>query len=228
MFDVSLSELMLIGVIALIVIGPERLPKVARTIGHLVGRAQRYVSDVKTDIQKEMDLDELTSLKGQMQDAAKSVKDSMSEASNSLRKPIDEAQKALKEASASVDTLIKAETAEIKSDQAKTEADTAAPGAAAAIAAATSAVAAADAAVAATAAANAAATVPSEAVAPAEPVSELVELGSAAPLIDLPPDPLALEPMPTPGTDADLTPEPVQLGSASAADAPPTPSKAST
>ncbi|HEY9572248.1 MAG TPA: Sec-independent protein translocase protein TatB, partial [Pusillimonas sp.] len=49
MFDVSFSELMLIGVIALIVIGPERLPKVARTIGHLVGRAQRYVGDVKTD-----------------------------------------------------------------------------------------------------------------------------------------------------------------------------------
>ena len=77
MFDVSFSELMLIGVIALIVIGPERLPKVARTIGHLVGRAQRYVSDVKSDIQREMDLEELNSLKGQMEDAARSVKSSM-------------------------------------------------------------------------------------------------------------------------------------------------------
>ncbi len=107
MFDVSFSELLLIGVIALIVIGPERLPKVARTLGHLVGRAQRYVSDVKTDIQREMDLDELSSLKGQMEDAAKSVKSSMQDATESLRQPLDEAQKALKDASASVDNLVK-------------------------------------------------------------------------------------------------------------------------
>ncbi|RTZ43274.1 twin-arginine translocase subunit TatB [Candidimonas sp. SYP-B2681] len=107
MFDVSFSELLLIGVIALIVIGPERLPKVARTLGHLVGRAQRYVSDVKTDIQREMDLDELSSLKGQMEDAAKSVKSSMQDASDSLRQPLDEAQKALKGASVSVDNLVK-------------------------------------------------------------------------------------------------------------------------
>ncbi len=107
MFDVSFSELLLIGVIALIVIGPERLPKVARTLGHLIGRAQRYVSDVKTDIQREMDLSELSDLKGQMEDAAKSVKSSMQDASASLRKPLDEAQQALGEASASVGTLIK-------------------------------------------------------------------------------------------------------------------------
>ena len=106
MFDVSFTELMLIGVIALVVIGPERLPKVARTIGHLVGRAQRYVSDVKTDIKREMDLDELTSLKGQLDEAAKSVKSSMQDASDSLRKPLDEAQQALQDASESVETLV--------------------------------------------------------------------------------------------------------------------------
>src|SRR3546814_15380718 len=100
MFDVSFSELMLIGVIALIVIGPERLPKVARTIGHLVGRAQRYVGDVKTDIQREMDLDELNNLKGQMQEAANPVKSSMQDATESQRKPLDEAQQALNYASA--------------------------------------------------------------------------------------------------------------------------------
>src|SRR5690606_19724750 len=114
MFDVSFSELMLIGVIALIVIGPERLPEVARTTGHLVGRAQRYVSDVKTDIQREMDLDGLNTLKGQMEEAANSVKSSMRDASASLRQPLDEAQQALKDASASVETLVdtaKAETA---------------------------------------------------------------------------------------------------------------------
>lgn len=106
MFDISFTELMLIGVIALIVIGPERLPKVARTLGHLVGRAQRYVTDVKTDIKREMDMDELASIKGQMEDAAKSVKDSMKQASDTLRNPLDEAQKALKEASASVGNLM--------------------------------------------------------------------------------------------------------------------------
>lgn len=106
MFDISFTELMLVGVIALIVIGPERLPKVARTLGHLVGRAQRYVTDVKTDIKREMDMDELSNIKGQMEDAAKSVKDSMKQASDTLRNPLDEAQKALKEASASVGNLI--------------------------------------------------------------------------------------------------------------------------
>src|SRR5690606_28393078 len=91
---------------ALIVIGPERLPKVARTVGHLVGRAQRYVSDVKTDIQREIDLDELNSLKGQMQDAARSVKSSMQDAADSLKTPLSEAEQALKEASASVESLV--------------------------------------------------------------------------------------------------------------------------
>lgn len=116
MFDVSFSELLLIGVIALIVIGPERLPKVARTLGHLIGRAQRYVGDVKSDIQREMKLDDLTDLKGQMEDAAKSVKASMEDASASLRKPLDDAQQALKDASASVDTLVKDTKAEASLD----------------------------------------------------------------------------------------------------------------
>ena len=59
MFDIGFSELHVIGVVALIVIGPERLPKVARTAGHLFGRMQRYVSDVKSDISREMEFDEL-------------------------------------------------------------------------------------------------------------------------------------------------------------------------
>jgi len=108
MFDISFSELMLIGVIALIVIGPERLPKVARTVGHLLGRAQRYVNDVKTDIRKEMDaaeIGDLKNLKDQMQDAANSVKASVEESGKSLRAPLDEAQESLRQASESVKTL---------------------------------------------------------------------------------------------------------------------------
>lgn len=59
MFDFGFTELIAIGVVALIVIGPERLPKVARTAGHLYGRLQRYVSTVKSDISREIQLDEL-------------------------------------------------------------------------------------------------------------------------------------------------------------------------
>jgi sec-independent protein translocase protein TatB len=89
MFDISFTELLVIGVIALVVIGPERLPKVARTIGHLVGRAQRYVSDVKSDIQREVELDELRKLKEQMQDAAQSVQSSLQNTESALRQPLE-------------------------------------------------------------------------------------------------------------------------------------------
>jgi sec-independent protein translocase protein TatB len=60
MFDFSFLQLMLVMVVALIVIGPERLPKVARTLGHLWGRAQRYVNDVKADIERDMAIEECT------------------------------------------------------------------------------------------------------------------------------------------------------------------------
>ena len=56
MFDIGFSELMVIGLVALIVIGPERLPRVARTLGHLAGRLQRYVAAVKADINREVEL----------------------------------------------------------------------------------------------------------------------------------------------------------------------------
>jgi len=59
MFDIGFTELIVIGVVALIVIGPERLPKVARTAGHLYGRMQRYVSSVKSEISQEIQLDEI-------------------------------------------------------------------------------------------------------------------------------------------------------------------------
>jgi len=73
MFDVGFSELMMIAVVALVVIGPERLPKVARTLGHLFGRLQRYVNDVKADISREIELDELRKFKDEFKDAAQSI-----------------------------------------------------------------------------------------------------------------------------------------------------------
>ncbi|HTF13789.1 MAG TPA: Sec-independent protein translocase protein TatB [Burkholderiales bacterium] len=71
MFDVGFSELMVIAVVALIVIGPERLPRVARTMGHLFGRLQRYVNDVKADINREIELDELRKFRSTVEDAAR-------------------------------------------------------------------------------------------------------------------------------------------------------------
>ncbi|TSA17774.1 MAG: Sec-independent protein translocase subunit TatB [Betaproteobacteria bacterium] len=85
MFDIGFSELIVIALVALIVIGPERLPRVARTLGALLGRAQRYVNDVKADIQREVDLDELKNIKSTFQDAAKSVEQSVTQAGQELQ-----------------------------------------------------------------------------------------------------------------------------------------------
>jgi sec-independent protein translocase protein TatB len=77
MFDLEWSKLALIAVVALVVIGPERLPRVAKTVGLLFGRLQRYVNDVKADIQREIELDELRKFKSSVEDAARSVQDSV-------------------------------------------------------------------------------------------------------------------------------------------------------
>ena len=77
MFDISFTEILVIAVVALVVLGPERLPQVARTLGHLLGRAQRYVNDVKNDIQQEMELEELNKLKTSVQEAAHSIENTV-------------------------------------------------------------------------------------------------------------------------------------------------------
>ncbi len=85
MFDIGFSELLVIAVVALLVIGPEKLPKVARTAGIMFGRLQRYVNDVKADIQREVELDELKKLRSQFEDAAKSVEQSVNEVDQQMR-----------------------------------------------------------------------------------------------------------------------------------------------
>lgn len=79
MFDVGFSELVVIGLVALIVIGPERLPKVARTAGILLGRLQRYVNDVKADINREIQIDELKQLREQVSNQVGDLKSSLSQ-----------------------------------------------------------------------------------------------------------------------------------------------------
>jgi len=79
MLDLGLDKLAVIGVVALLVIGPERLPKVARTAGHLLGKARRYVADVKAEVNRSMELEELNKMKSQFQDAAAEVSSSLNE-----------------------------------------------------------------------------------------------------------------------------------------------------
>lgn len=101
MFDIGFSELLVIGIVALVVIGPERLPKVARTLGHLLGRAQRYVNDVKSDINREIQLDELKKLQSQVTDSARALESSVRQefdaAKTALETPVHEAQAAVAE-----------------------------------------------------------------------------------------------------------------------------------
>jgi len=77
MIDFGFDKLALIGAVALIVIGPEKLPKVARTVGHLFGKAQRYVADVKAEVNRSIELEELKKMKTQFEDAARDVQSSV-------------------------------------------------------------------------------------------------------------------------------------------------------
>ncbi len=73
MIDFGFDKIALIGAVALIVIGPEKLPKMARTVGHLFGKAQRYVADVKAEVNRSIELDELKKMRTQFEDAARNV-----------------------------------------------------------------------------------------------------------------------------------------------------------
>ncbi|UCE30977.1 MAG: twin-arginine translocase subunit TatB [Burkholderiales bacterium] len=85
MFDIAFSELMILALVALVVIGPQRLPKVAKQAGEWLGKLQRYVNDVKSDINRQMELEELRNLQKEVKEAASSVE-------SSLRGSVDEAQ----------------------------------------------------------------------------------------------------------------------------------------
>lgn len=77
MIDIGFSKLALIGAVALVVIGPEKLPRVARTVGTLLGKAQRYVADVKAEVNRSMELDELRKMKESVEGAAREVEHSI-------------------------------------------------------------------------------------------------------------------------------------------------------
>jgi len=84
--DLGISKMALIGAVALIVIGPEKLPRVARTVGALLGKAQRYVADVKAEVNRSMDLDELRKMKDTVETAARDVEQSVQTAAIDFEK----------------------------------------------------------------------------------------------------------------------------------------------
>lgn len=94
MIDIGLTKIALIGVVALVVIGPERLPKVARLAGTLFGRAQRYMNQVKAEVGREMELDELRKMQKEMQDAARDVQQEVEEAGRTIHTAVNEAAEA--------------------------------------------------------------------------------------------------------------------------------------
>lgn len=90
MFDIAFTELVIVAIVALIVIGPEKLPKVARTLGSLAGRMQRYVATVKQDIERELELDELKRLQQDIQQGSEDVKQ---EIENSIHAGLSDVKK---------------------------------------------------------------------------------------------------------------------------------------
>jgi len=89
-FDIGVTKLAIIGGIALVVIGPEKLPAVARTIGALVGRARRYVADVKSEVNKSMDLEELRKMRETMESAAHDVHNSIQTTADSVNAALED------------------------------------------------------------------------------------------------------------------------------------------
>lgn len=91
MIDLGLTKIAILGVVALIVIGPEKLPKVARMAGTLYGRAQRYLHDVKSEVSREIELDELRNLKKEVEETAQSIRSGVE---NAVKESIDDVESA--------------------------------------------------------------------------------------------------------------------------------------
>ena len=92
MFDIGFSELLLIVVVALVVIGPERLPGVARNIGRFAGRMQRYVNDIKRDFNREVEFEEIRRLQHEMESTVQSMQESMRVVETTLKHEVERHQ----------------------------------------------------------------------------------------------------------------------------------------
>ncbi|CAG1001743.1 Sec-independent protein translocase protein TatB [Methylophilaceae bacterium] len=106
MFGVDFSELMVILLVALVIIGPERLPKVARTLGHLWGRAQRYVNGVKADISRDMAIDEFRQLQQKVQQEVSSAEQGLRQATQTLDQQAQQISTAVKQSTQSISQTV--------------------------------------------------------------------------------------------------------------------------
>ncbi|MFN9773519.1 MAG: Sec-independent protein translocase protein TatB [Burkholderiales bacterium] len=95
MFDIGFSEMVVLAVVGLVVLGPERLPKVAKQAGAWMGKLRRYVDDVKSDINRQMELSELRDLKNQVTDAARDLETSVQSTVSGMKTDFDDVQKSL-------------------------------------------------------------------------------------------------------------------------------------
>ena len=89
MFDIAFTEMVVMAVIALIIVGPERLPKLARQVGQWAGKLQRYVNDVKSDLNKQMELEELRNIKSEVTSAARGLEETVRSTVQSTQKDFD-------------------------------------------------------------------------------------------------------------------------------------------
>ena len=119
MFDVGFSEMVVIAVVALIVVGPERLPKVAHTLGHLWGRAQRYINGVKADIARDMAIEELRQLQQKVQQEASSAEQAVKQATQTLDQQVQQLNSAVEQPAQAI-----AQTASAISQQVQRELQT--------------------------------------------------------------------------------------------------------
>ena len=101
MFDISFMEMLIVAIAALVVIGPERLPKVARQAGQWMSRMRRYVDDVKSDFNRQLELSELRNLKKDVEEAARSIEGSVGGAVSDMKSSFDSVQQSLEEPSGS-------------------------------------------------------------------------------------------------------------------------------
>ena len=104
MIDLGISKLALIGAVALVVIGPEKLPRVARTVGALLGKAQRYVADVKAEVNRSMELDELKKMKDTVESAARDVESGIQSTTSDFEKTWSDATAGLEASESSWNT----------------------------------------------------------------------------------------------------------------------------
>ena len=95
MIDLGLEKMMVIGAVALIVIGPEKLPRVARTVGALIGKAQRYVADVKAEVNRSIELEELKKMKQEVESAARDVESSIHTGVRDIQNELNQAQQGI-------------------------------------------------------------------------------------------------------------------------------------